>query len=113
MLVSLQLLAYLPVDELEEGVLIQIIVKVVRRIGLFVLPGPRHLQLLMEVVSRVHPLLYRWLNVCVSLLLVLLLLLLLLLLFLQNGQVVEGIPIKKTRKRVSLVKIVGMQVIVE
>lgn len=55
--VALQLDLDLSVDELEKAVLVHLVVEVVRLVGSFFKPGPRHFQLVLKVVSRMEDLL--------------------------------------------------------
>ena len=80
--VALQLYLDLPIDELQEAVLVHLVVKVITLIGPLLEPGPWHLKLVLEVMARMQNRLLRWLGskVCLRHLMVRLELLMLLLL---------------------------------
>lgn len=60
--VALQLYLDLPIDELQEAVLVHLVVKVIAIIGPFLEPGPWHLKLVLEVMARMQNGLLRWLG---------------------------------------------------
>ena len=60
--VALQLYLDLPIDELQEAVLVHLVVKVIALIGPFLEPGPWHLKLVLEVMARMQNGLLRWLG---------------------------------------------------
>ena len=60
--VALQLYLDLPIDELQEAVLVHLVVKVIALIGPFLEPGPWHLKLVLEVMAWMQNGLLRWLG---------------------------------------------------
>ena len=108
--VLLQLYANLAVDELQEGVLIHGVVEVGGHIGLLFKPGPRHVQLVLEVVTWVQHLvqgrLLRPPNIAVYLHV---LTLRLLQHVRQRGKVVA---IKQLRERIVVFEVIRLQVVV-
>lgn len=59
--VALQLYLDLPIDELQEAVLVHLVVKVIALIGPLLEPGPWHLKLVLKVMARMQNGLLRWL----------------------------------------------------
>ena len=107
--VLLQLYANLAVDELQEGVLIHGVVEVGGHIGLLFQPGPRHVQLVLEVVTWVQHLVQgRLLRPNIAVYLHVLTLRLLQHAW-QRGKVVA---IKQLRERVVVFEVIRLQVVV-
>ncbi len=51
---TLELYSNLSIDELKEGMLVELVVKIVTLIGTFFEPRPRHFKLSLEIVTWMH-----------------------------------------------------------
>ena len=60
--VALQLYLDLPINELQEAMLVHLVVKVIALLGTLLEPRPRHLKLMLEIVAWMQNGLLRWLG---------------------------------------------------
>ncbi len=51
---TLELYSDLPIDELKEGMLVELVVEIVTLVRTFFEPGPRHFKLSLEIVTWMH-----------------------------------------------------------